>query len=563
MDCREAILSNDYADFIYGYETAVFGDSYLPSEFCSQQIAAGLGVYYADRSKIPALDVQYFNYSSFPKLFTTLDTSSMESSGILRILNQPVLKLDGSGVLIGFIDTGIDYTNPVFTDTIGNTRIAGIWDQTDQDGQSPAGIFYGSEYTREMIQEALRQPNPLDIVPETDENGHGTFMASVAAGKLDIQNDFTGAAPEAMIAMVKLKPAKQYLKDFYFVSGEGPIYQENDIMMGIKYLLNLQRRLKMPMVVCLGLGTNNGGHTGATPLGSLLDYLSTTIGTAVVVAVGNEANSSHHYLGSIEKEGESEDVEIQVPANESGFSMELWAEVPEQYSIEIISPAGETTKRIPVRIGGGGVYRYILDRSAAYVDYQILSVNPGSQLVFIRLLNPSQGIWTVRVFNDHFINGHYHIWLPITGMVNEDVAFLKPNPDTTVTIPSTATRGIGVAAYNHLNDSIYINSGRGFTRNNQIKPDITAPGVNVYGALPDGRFSRRSGTSVAAAHVAGAAALILQWGIIDGNVPLMTNSDVKSFLIRGAVRNPDISYPSRIWGYGTLDVYGSFERINR
>lgn len=561
MDCRNAILSNDYADFLYGYETQISRD-YFPEGSCTQQIAVGLGVYYAERSRIPPLNLSSYSYSSFPKLYTTLDTSSMEASGILRLVNQPLLNLDGKGVLIGFIDTGIDYTNPVFTDTLGRSRIAGIWDQTDQSGEPPAGILYGTEYTAEMIQTALRQPNPLDTVPQTDDNGHGTFMASIAAGKLDIQNDFTGAAPEAMIAMVKLKPAKQYLKDFYLVSGEAPIYQENDIMIGIRYLLGLQRKLNMPMVVCIGLGTNNGGHTGATPLGYLLDYVATTIGTSVITAVGNEANSSHHYFGDVSGEGEHEDVEVRVPANESGFAMELWAQPPEQYSVEVISPTGETTGRIPVRIGGG-VFRYILEKSVAHVDYQILQAGTGSQLVFIRLVTPAPGIWTVRVFNDYFISGNYHIWLPITGMVSQEVVFLRPNPDTTLTMPSTAARGISVAAYNHLNNAIYINSGRGFTRNNLIKPDITAPGVNVYGALPGGRFARRSGTSIAAAHAAGAAALILQWGIADGNVPLMTNNDVKTIMIRGAVRNPGTTYPSRIWGYGILDLYASFERLNR
>ena len=560
MDCREAILSNDYADFIYGYEPAIDGNAYIPEGTCTQQIAVGLGTYFVQRGRAP-LDVQFYGYNSIPKLYTTLDTSSMEASGILRIVNQPLLDLDGKDVLIGFIDTGIDYTNPVFTDTIGRSRIVGIWDQTDQSGNPPTGIFYGSEYTAEDIAEALRQDNPLLTVPETDDNGHGTFIASIAAGKFDIQNDFTGAAPEASIAMVKLKPAKQYLRDFFFASGEGPVYQENDIMMGVKYLLNLQRKLKIPMVICISLGTNNGGHTGVTPLGYLIDYVSTTIGTAVVSAVGNEANSSHHYFGAVLREGMSEDVEISVPYGVTGFTMELWAQAPEQYSIEIISPAGETSQKIPARIGGNGIYRYILEGSRAYVDFQTLQTGAGSQLILIRLAAPSAGIWTVRVFNDYFINGNYHVWLPITGLLDRDVIFLKPNPDTTVTVPSTAYRSIGIAAYNHLNNSIYINSGRGFTRNNQIKPDITAPGVNVYGALPGGNFGRKSGTSIAAAHAGGAAAIILQWGIVKGNLPLMTTSDVKTILLRGAVRSPDITYPSRIWGYGILNLYSSFEKI--
>ncbi|MBQ9886479.1 MAG: S8 family peptidase [Lachnospiraceae bacterium] len=562
-DCKEASISNDYADFIYDYESTVMAGIEFPEDSCIQQIAIGMGVYYGERSRIPDIDIQFYGYFSIPRLYTILDTSSMEASGILKIINQPLLGLSGKDVLIGFIDTGIDYTNPVFFDELGNSRIEGIWDQTDQTGQPPLGIFYGSEYTGEDIRRALRQPDPLSVVPQTDDDGHGTFMASIAAGRLDIENDFTGAAPQASIAMVKLKPAKQYLKDFYLVSGDEPIYQENDIMTGVKYLLNLQRRLKMPMVICVGLGTNNGGHTGGAPLGVLLDYVCSTIGTSAVISVGNEANAAHHFLGAIQREGEYEDVEIRVPEGQPGFTVELWAQAPEQYSIEIISPSGETTDRIPVRIGGSGVYRYVLDRSTAFVDYEIFQSGTGNQLIFVRLATPSAGIWTLRVFNDYFINGNYHVWLPITGVGSDEVVFLQPNPNTTIVIPSTAQRAISVAAYNHVNGSIYINSSRGFTRNNAIKPDITAPGVNVYGALPDGRFTRRSGTSVAAAHVAGAAALILEWGINDGNIPLMTNSDIKTIITRGAIRSPDITYPSRVWGYGILDLYSSFEKINR
>lgn len=142
---------------------------------------------------------------------------------------------------VGFIDTGIDYRNQVFRYSDGSTRIFRIWDQTVRSGKKPEGIGYGSEYTRVQINEALQQEDPLLVVPSMDTNGHGTFVAGVTCGSEDIANQFIGAVPLAEIAVVKLKEAKPYLRDFYFIPEGVPAYQENDIMMAVSYLDGLAR----------------------------------------------------------------------------------------------------------------------------------------------------------------------------------------------------------------------------------------------------------------------------------------------------------------------------------
>ena len=233
-ECRPMILSEDYADFIieYGGDAVSVADRYDAK--CLQVINSRYVVIHIPVSRMN--EVTRFAYNAVPKLYGLMDTTSMDASGITRLHRQPYLSLKGSGILIGIVDTGIDYTHPVFLQADGTTRIVRLWDQNIQDGTMPEGIFYGTEYTQEMINEALASDNPYDIVPSKDELGHGTVLAGIAAGSEDKANDFTGAAPLAAIGIVKLKPAKGYLRSYNLVKADVPAFQENDIMMGIKYL---------------------------------------------------------------------------------------------------------------------------------------------------------------------------------------------------------------------------------------------------------------------------------------------------------------------------------------
>ena len=185
-------------------------------------------------------------FRSIPRCYTILDQTALESSGITKVQNQRNLRLKGDGILIGILDTGIQYENSVFRNTDGSSRIVAIWDQSLRSDRPPEGFLYGTEYTKEEIDYALRQENPRDYVRQTDDNGHGTKLAAIAAGSEDAANDFIGAAPYADIAVVKLKPAKEYLRDFYYIRKDAVAYQENDIFTALDYLNQLADKRKQP-----------------------------------------------------------------------------------------------------------------------------------------------------------------------------------------------------------------------------------------------------------------------------------------------------------------------------
>lgn len=155
--------------------------------------------------------------SSAPVVLGLLDRPALEASGVTQVHNQPYLNLKGRGVLLGFVDTGIDYTLDIFRYEDGGSRIRYLYDQTAE-GDPPAGFFLGREYGKEEIDAALASEDPYALVPERDESGHGTFLASVAAGKQT--EDFSGAAPDAEIIAVKLKKARPFYRERYCVPEE-------------------------------------------------------------------------------------------------------------------------------------------------------------------------------------------------------------------------------------------------------------------------------------------------------------------------------------------------------
>ncbi len=554
MECEEAVYSNDYYDFILEHvlqNRPVIKD-------CVQKINEIFEVAYLPRSSNLLLNIQNYEYTSIPKCYTLMDESALEASGILRIQNQPALSLKGQGVLIGFLDTGIDYENPVFRNSDGSTRIAAIWDQTDRSGTPPEKFIYGSEYLDRQINEALQLANPRELVPVTDPDGHGTFMASVAAGTQIPEQEFSGAAPYARIAMVKLKPAKDYLREFFFIPKSAEAFQENDIMAGLQYLNELAQKLHMPMVVCFGLGTNMGSHTGVSHLASMLNTMTLRVGRAIVTAAGNEGNERHHYFGQMQEGQPYQNVEISVGERVEGFYVELWARAPQRFIVEIISPTGE---RMPSEyiLSGGREYRFLFENTKVTVDYRITGILDGAQVIYMRFENPSQGLWNIRVFPEADMASVFNMWLPMKEMVSGEVFFVRSNPDTTVTVPATSIVPISVGAYDVRDNSIYLRSGRGFTPNGLVKPDLVAPGVGVFGAGQRNQFTTRDGTSVAAAITSGAVALVLEWGIVRGNYTTITNNEIKNVLIRGAARDSKRIYPNKAFGWGRLDLYQAFE----
>ena len=260
--CKKVIYSNDYYDLIIDY----IGGYPLGNPECILQVDNTYDIGFYSRERAPELNLVDYPYLTIPHCLVPMDMTALEVSGILRLQNPSALDLQGQGVLIGFVDTGITYEHPAFQNEDGTTRIVGIWDQTAEDGTPPNGMVYGAFYGEEQINEALRSERPREIVPEQDENGHGTFLAGVACGSTDGTADFSGAAPLAQIAVVKCKQAKPYLRDYYFIPQGQECYQENDLMMGISWLNRFAYERRMPLVLCIGMGSGLGNHVGDEPL---------------------------------------------------------------------------------------------------------------------------------------------------------------------------------------------------------------------------------------------------------------------------------------------------------
>lgn len=571
MSCTNSVASEDFADFIAPYFTT-------PEEFirsqgtdCIDFVNSTLAVVYVPLSTVTPSTYTSYTYSAVPKLYSLLDVTSMDAAGITPAGELPVLNNQGAGVIVGFVDTGINYTDSLFRNVDGSTRIIGIWDQTNNSDNSnnienetakPFSAFsalYGTQYTAEEINLALNSDNPASIVPTRDENGHGTFLASIAAGNRDERAGFSGAAPQASIAMVKLKPAKQYLRDFYLIQDGAEAYQENDIMMGVSYLYFLARKYSMPLVVCIPLGTNMGSHMGMSRLGQYLNQVSLSNGSAVITAAGNETGARHHFRAVMDADTDEVTAELRVGEREAGFSMELWAENMGAYTVGFISPTGEVAREISVPLRGENTVSFLLEQTQITVYTQIADVSSGSQFIFMRFETPMSGIWRILIRNSLDIRETFHIWLPVRGFISDETYFLRPDPDTTITDPGNARYPITVTAYDHTKNSIYIHASRGYSLSGRIKPDLAAPGVNILGASVSGRrLTRMSGTSVSAAHLAGAAAILLNWGVLNANYPYLNTPVLKSIFVRGAQRNPALTYPNREFGYGTLNLYEAF-----
>lgn len=565
--CREQILSENYRDFIVEGILSNFLADLSPEEYCTQEADFFYKCLYLPARIADPLTLGRYSYNTIPKCYAPLSLETLNQIGVLPVQNFPSLQLRGNDILIGFLDSGIDYTLPIFRNLDGTSRIAGIWDQTIQDGPTPELFSYGSVYTKEQLDAALQTEDPLSLVPSTDTDGHGTFVASLAAGGGNPEQDFLGAAPESLIAMVKLKQAKQYLRDYYFIPENVVCYQETDLLLGLRYLTNLAIRLSLPLVVCITIGTSSGGHLASLPLSNIIDAYAARANFIPVIGVGNEADKRHHYQSSLQNLSDSRTVEIRIGEGTQGFTMELWTSIPNIVTVSIESPGGESTSVIPIRIQESVTYSFLLERTRVTISYRLVIKKTNSELIFFRFQAPSPGIWKVRVVPTRTLDGLFHMWLPLSEFLSGEVFFLESNPFYTITNPGNTLRPLIMAYYDGSNNALALSSGRGYEIAGNYHPDLAAPGINVRGALPGGRFETRSGSCVSTAVSAGAAALLLEWvrnygGYADG-IPAADAYLIKSLFILGAVRPVNMSFPNPEWGYGQLNLFQVFEELRK
>lgn len=463
----------------------------------------------------------------------------------------PPLSLSGQGVLVGIVDSGIDYANPDFRNEDGTTRIAALWDQSVS-GNPPEGYNLGREFTREQINRALQETDPLarlDLVPTRDISGHGTAVAGIAAGngRGSEGRRYRGAAPEAELVVVKMGTPRQ----------DG-FPRTTELMQGVDYIVRTALRLGKPVAVNISFGNTYGSHDGTSLIERFLNNISETWKNVICVGTGNEGNSGGHTGGRVSDE-EEERVEIAVQPSETSLSVQIWKSYVDEMDISVISPSGVRAGPIPEILGP---QRLSLGGTELLLYYGEPKPYSVKQEIYISFLPEASymesGVWQIVLTPRRIVDGTYEMWLPSQNVLNVGTAFLRPSPDTTLTIPSTASLAVTVAAYDALTFSYADFSGRGpasLYEGEGAKPDLAAPGVRVMAPVPGGGYREQTGTSFAAPFVTGSAALLMEWGIVQGNDPYLYGEKVKAYLRRGAREVPGYDrWPNAQLGYGILCV---------
>lgn len=501
-------------------------------------------------------------YTIFPLLFTLDSTVSLEKSSITTVQHNPNLSLFGQGILIGFVDTGIDFEHKAFRNPDGTTRIYSIWDQTLQEGTPPQGFTFGSEYKKESINFALSTPSPKSIVSTRDDNGHGTMLAGIASGTPNLAEGFQGVAPEAELVVVKLKQAKEYNRKIFGAGNDIECYQESDIILGIEYIRSVAAHLNRPLVLCIGVGTSQGGHSGSDLFSVYINNLATYHGVSVCIAAGNEGNNRRHFRGDLMLPDFYRDFELRIGDHDTDFFFELWNYSPFRLTFMLTAPGGETTQVIYPRLNECLSFNLVFESTVIYVNNFVLEEDTGAQLIIVRFQQAKAGIWKIRIVNMDLQPATFDAWLPSGPIISEDTFFLESTPEITVTNPGNTINPLTVTAYNQLNDSILINSSRGFSVSGVIVPDLAAPGYQITCPIPGNRYGSATGTGAAAAHASGIVAMLMEWAINRGNYTTITGKDISRLMVRGATRSTTITYPNTTWGYGRINILGVFNSLS-
>lgn len=559
-ECAQKFYDNGYTSVIAAYTGDLIGALKNIDYACAFIINDDTAVVIVKIGKANDLvdDVDEIRYVDAITPYTLNYISPLSAANITPFHENPFLKLTGRGVVVGIIDTGIDYLNEEFIYEDDTTKIIGIWDQSLPTAPGQVNVGLGSYYRREDINKAIKLyregGDPYSIVPSKDEIGHGTKMAGIIGGR-GKNPEFMGGAPDCEFAVVKLRPT-------YVTDRGDPVYTPATILLALSFFKSLLRTPNMaPIVVYLPLGSNLGSHDGNSLLDKNIDRYSETIGTVVVTSTGNQGNQQAHVSGTIENTGDSKIIELKVSPTQKEIIMQIWIKKPDKISLSIISPSGEVIEKIPAKLQKNEEIKFIFEGSTAYVQYFIPEEITGDELISIEIRDIREGIWQFKLIGDYVADGRYDAYIPQRELLEGDTKFLNSTSSTTLTLPSDGRQIITTSYYDQNNNAIVAESGRGYTRDNRIKPDISAGGVNAVTTSPGGALTTVTGGSVAAAVVAAACALIFQWGIVEGRDTRIYAPKMKTYLIRGTNKRGGETYPNPVLGYGTLDLKAVFDNI--
>ena len=538
-----------------GYLTAVFFEDFI------DELMNMPGIDYVEKSK---------------KLYYGINNAKTVSC--INPLNRGDLgiSLTGDGVIVGVIDSGIDYNHPAFIDENGETRLLGIWDMTEESDSvfnedfneifvkitenepgPPAGFSNGIFYPQEWINYVLSIPvrERRGLLPQEDFSGHGTAVAGIACGSgtggmesgsdnLSGVRNLSGVAYKAMLLVVKLGEEQ----DSYL--------QSVRLLEALTFVTEFSKNMNMPIAINLSFGNNYGAHNGRSLLENYLDVIAQSPRCSVCIGTGNEGDKGIHFQGIVE-ENEEINAQFSIAPTQRNLNIQIWKNYFDEMDINMELPNGEV-----ISLNNNGNFRFGNMEIIVFVNpptpYNIM------EEIYIEFIRDEGenflegGIYSINLLGRRILQGQVNMWMPSGNIVQSQTKFLNPTPDITLTIPSGAYRGISVGAYSSVNDTYADFSGRGFLTNGLIKPDICAPGVDIMAPLRGGGYSLWTGTSFATPIVTGTVALFLEWGIVLGNDTSLYGEKLKAYLIKGARQFDNEEIPSKKTGWGALCARDSF-----
>lgn len=471
--------------------------------------------------------------------------STTSAAGTDYIYKNPYINITGKGILIAIIDSGIDYLHPDFINLDGTTRIVSIWDQENMKKNPPKGLLYGSEFTRDEINQAIKEN---DDTLTKDNIGTGTMAAGIASGNGRLNREYKGVAVDSELIIVKLREYKDRYK-------KGTTnYEKTDFLAAIKYVLDIAKKEKKELIINLTVGLMSKSIVNLTMLETFSDIGKP--GIVVVSGAGNEGNTDIHYQGIITSLEEKNDITIQV-GEQLNLDITIVAVGPDKIGASIISPGGEVSYQI-MYSPDFYVYRgkFNLEDTAYEMKFTYPWLESGHQELIIRLLDVKPGIWNVRLAPEFIIRGEYDLYLPNKNLMSENTRFLDPDSVATLTMYATQESVITIGGYNGRTDSLWIGSSKGPIKNGGIKPDIIAPCVDIISTYKDKSYNTATGTGVSSSVVSGVLALMMEFIKEQTNEyeEALYTQQLKTYLMLGATKNEIYTFPNVSQGYGVLNL---------